>query len=188
MGDTIVADAGGSAKVLFVWDPNFSGIHGPVKTGLEGVVQGAGGTVSTLEISAANVGQSVPSRVISYLQSHPDITYLGFLVSDFNAGVAPALKAAGMSDKIKIVARAPQAANLVALQNGTEFAEVADENIGGGWRCTDAIIRLLSGTPVENDVKGWHQIFTKDNVTDTTKQPVTPGVPDSFLDAWKLTA
>jgi hypothetical protein len=188
MGDVIVADAGGPAQVLFVWDPNFSGIHGPVKTGLDTVVQGAGGSVSTLNISAANVGQSVPSQVVSYLQSHPSIKYLAFVVSDFEAGVVPALHAAGLADKVKIVSRAPEAANLVALKNGSELAQVADENIAGGWRCTDAMIRLLSGTPTENDVSGWHQIFVKDNVTETSQQPVTPGVPDSFVTAWKISS
>ena len=186
MGDVIVADAEGPAKVLWVWDPNFAGIHGPIKAGLDGVVKGAGGSVSTLEVSVANVGQSVPSQVVSYLQSHTDVKYIALAVSDFGAGVPAALAAAGLSDKVKIVARAPQAANLVALKEGKEFAEVADENVAGGWRCTDAIIRLLSGTPVENNVEGWHQIFVKHNVTDASKQPSTPGMPGSFLKAWKM--
>ena len=186
MGDVVVADAGGPTQTLWVWDPNFSEIHGPIKAGFENVVKGAGGSTSTLEVSVANVGQSVPSQVVSYLQAHPDITYVAFAVSDFEAGVIPALKSAGLSDKVKLVGRAPQGANLAALKNGEEFAEVADESSAAGWRATDAIVRILTKEPVENDVPGWRQIFTKDNVTQTSTVPVTPGLPDSFLTAWKV--
>jgi len=186
MGDVVVADAGGPAQALWVWDPNFAAIHGPIKTGFDSVVKGAGGSTSTLEVSVANVGQSVPSQVVSYLQGHPDIKYVVFGVSDFGAGVVPALKQAGLSDKVKLIGRAPQGANLLAVKNGDEFAEIADESAAAGWRATDAIVRLLTKTPVENDVPGWRQIFTKDNVTQTSTVPVTPGLPDSFLSAWKI--
>jgi Periplasmic binding protein domain len=187
MGDVVVANAKGPADTLFVWDPTFSGIHGPVKQGFTSVVEGAGGTVSVLQISAANVGQSVPGQVVSYLQQHTGVKYVAFVVSDFDAGVAPALKAAGLASRVKIISRAPEASNLVAVKDGQEFAEVADENIAGGWRSTDDMLRILSGEPIyQVDPSGWHQIFVKGDVTETSVAPPTPGVPDAFLKAWHL--
>jgi hypothetical protein len=187
MADVIVADAKGAANTLFVWDPTFSGIHGAVYNAYKQEIQAADGTVSVLQISIANVGQTVPSQVVSYLQQHPDIKYVAFSVSDFDAGVAPALAAAGLAGKVKIVSRAPEASNLLAVKDGQEFAEVADENIAGGWRSTDDMLRALSGEPVyQVDPSGWHQIFVQSNVTETTEAPPTPGVPQSFLKAWNL--
>jgi len=187
MADVIIADAKGPANVLWIWDPTFSGIHGPIKAAFDQVMQGAGGKVSTLQISVADVGQRVPGQVVNYLQQHPDIKYLAFSVSDFDAGVAPALAAAGLAGKVKIVTRAPQAANLLAVKDGQEFAEVADENIAGGWRSTDDMIRVLSGTPVDQvDPSGWHQIFVQGNITQTSTAPPTPGTPSSFLKAWHV--
>jgi ribose transport system substrate-binding protein len=187
MADVIVADAKGAASTLFVWDPTFSGIHGPVYNAFKQEIEAAGGTVSVMQISIASVGQGVPSQVVSYLQQHPGIKYVAFGVSDFDAGVAPALAGAGLAGKVKIVGRAPEASNLVAVKDGQEFAEVADENIAGGWRSTDDMLRVLSGDPIDQvDPSGWHQIFVESNVTETTQAPPTPGVPQSFLRAWNL--
>jgi hypothetical protein len=187
MADVIVADAKGPANTLWVWDPTFAGIHGPIKAAFTKEIEAAGGTVSVLQISVANVGQSVPGQVVDYLQTHPNINYVAFAVSDFDAGVAPALAAAGLAGKVKIVARAPEASNLVAVKDGQEFAEVADENIAGGWRSTDDMLRILTGERIVSvDPSGWHQVFVKSNVTETTEAPPTPGVPGSFLNAWKL--
>jgi hypothetical protein len=187
MADVVIADAKGAANTLFVWDPTFSGIHGPVYDAFQQGIVAAGGAVSVLQISIANVGQTVPSQVVSYLQQHPDIQYVAFVVSDFDAGVAPALAGAGLAAKVKIVSRAPEASNLLAVKDGQEFAEVADENIAGGWRSTDDMLRVLSGEPIDQiDPSGWHQIFVKSNVTQTTQAPPTPGVPQSFLKAWNL--
>ena len=187
MADVIVADAKGAANTLWVWDPTFSGIHGPVYNAFQQEIEAAGGTVSVLQISIANVGQTVPSQVVSYLQQHPDIKYVAFGVSDFDAGVAPALAGAGLAGKVKVVSRAPEASNLLAVKDGQEFAEVADENIAGGWRAADDMLRVLSAEPVyQIDPSGWRQIFVKSNVTETTEAPPTPGVPQSFLKAWNL--
>ena len=175
------------ANTLWVWDPTFSGIHGAIYGAFQQEIEAAGGSVSVLQISIANVGQTVPSQVVSYLQQHPDIKYVAFAVSDFDAGVGPALAGAGLAGKVKIVSRAPEASNLVAVKNGQEFAEVADENIAGGWRSTDDMLRVLAGEPVyQVDPSGWHQIFVQGNVTETAEAPPTPGVPQSFLKAWNL--
>ena len=187
MGDAVVADAKGPAHALWVWDPTFAGIHQPIKDAFTKVVASAGGSVSVLQISVANIGQSVPGQIVSYLQSNPSIKYVVFAVSDFDAGVAQALAGAGLASHVKIVARVPEASNLVALKSGQEFAEVADELAAGGWRTADDMVRILSGEPIyQVDPAGWHQIFTKSNVTETNGAPPTPGVPGAFLKAWHL--
>jgi hypothetical protein len=188
MGDVVVADAKGPANTVVVEDPSFDPILGPVVRGFTSRVKSASGSVDYLQISAANVGKSVPGQVVNYLQSHPNVEYVAFELSDFDAGVASAVQAAGFGAK-KIVSRAPQASNLAGVKSGSEFAEVGEEDACNGYRAVDGLIRLMEGVPLgafATDPSGWHQIFVKDNATETTSAPPTPGCPSAFLKAWHV--
>lgn len=58
-----------------------------------------------------------------------------------------------------------------------------------GWRVIDGLARLSLGeTPSDTwfEPGGWHQIFTTENITQTTEPPSTPGSPDAFLTAWGI--
>ena len=50
-------------------------------------------------------GQSIPGAVVSYLQSNPDTNYVVVSFDDMGLGVAEAIDAAGLGDKVKIVAQ-----------------------------------------------------------------------------------
>lgn len=182
MGAAVVADAGGPAKAVFVWDPN-AALMAPTKEGFEKQVTGAGGSVDVLKISNMDVGKAVPGQVASYLQAHPDVKYVAFAISDFSAGVPQALKGAGL-DGVKIISRSPHPTNLEDIKAGTEWAAVAEEDSAAGYRAVDALARILQDAPFEKAPEGWHQILTKDNVTDTSTAPATPGSPEAFLKAW----
>jgi hypothetical protein len=84
MGDAVVADSGGNAKTPFVWDPSTAALFDPVKKSYSDAVEG---------------------QVVSYLQSHPDVTYMAFSLSDEATGVPQAIAAAGLSGKVKVVSR-----------------------------------------------------------------------------------
>jgi hypothetical protein len=75
------------------------------------------------------------------------------------------------------------------VKGGSEFAEVGEEDACNGYRAVDGLIRLMEGVPLgpfATDPSGWHQIFVKDNVTETTSAPPTPGCPSAFLKAWHV--
>lgn len=189
MGDVIVSDADGGTKVAFITDPTLGATLKPVRAALSRVVSGAGGSVADLEISLTGVGKDVPGQVVNYVRSHPDVKYLAFSLSDFATGVPQALQAAGVADKVKIVSRAPQATNLANIKDGTEFASVGEEVSANGYRAVDDLIRLKMGlTPPDPNPVGWHQIFVKSNVTQTSQVPATPGVPEAFYSAWHVSS
>lgn len=185
MGDSVVADANGAAKTVFVWDPNSARVFQPVKDNFEKQVEAGGGSVDVLTVSTQETGKAVPGQVVSYLQAHPDVKYVAFTTADFIAGVPPALAGAGLSD-VKLLSRYPVKDNIENLKDGSEWLEVGEEGSGSGYRCVDALARILGAADFDAQPVGWHQIFTKDNVADMSGDPTPPGVPQVYLDAWHL--
>jgi hypothetical protein len=185
MGDVVAANAGGPTTALFVWDPSLSNTLTPVKNGFTSTATPAGVQVDTLNVSIADVGQAVPSEIVTYLQAHPDVKYLVMSLADFNEGVPQALQAVGLEKSVKIVSRAPEGGDLAQIKSGEQFASVAEEVGSAGYRAVDDVIRLVSGgKPVDADPAGWHQIMVSSNITEITGPQPTPGVPDVFYAAW----
>jgi hypothetical protein len=188
MGDVVVADAKGAADTGFITDPSLKPQFGPVQDQFTKSVKAAGGKVSVLQVSSQGIGKTIPAAVVSFVQRHPEIKYLAFALNDFTVGVPEALKAAGVAAKVKIVSRAPQLPNLKAIADGDQYAAVADEDVAGGLRGLDGLARALVGDPLDPCCRfpdGWHQIYRK-NTVDPSKPSATPGVPDSFLKAWRI--
>jgi hypothetical protein len=188
MGDAVVADAKGPASTVFVWDPSFAVDWSPVKNGYTSAVTAAGGTVNVLQVSNANIGKTIPSQIVSYVQAHPSTRYVALAVGDYAAGLAPALSAAGLTGKVKIISRAANATNLADIKDGTEWASIGEENSAAGYRAVDQLIRLMMGIPLGNlaDPAGWHQIYIQGNVTQTTSAPEPPGYPAVYAKAWRV--
>jgi hypothetical protein len=188
MGNVVVSDAGGAAKTVFITDPELKLQFGPVQTEFAKVVGAAGGSVGGLNVRTQDIGRTIPTAVVSYVQRHPDVKYLVFALNDLTAGVPEALRGAGLLDKVKIISRAPQQANLKAIADGDQYAAVADEDAAAVWRAFDALARIEVGDPLSAGLRypdGWHQIFRK-NTVDPSKPLTTPGVPGAFLTAWHV--
>ncbi|WP_084144730.1 sugar ABC transporter substrate-binding protein [Amycolatopsis jejuensis] len=188
MAQSVVADAHGPANSVFVWDPSFAGVWGPIKDAYEGVLKGAGSTPGVLEVSNANIGKTVPSQIVSYLQANPDTKYVALAVVDYNAGLDSALRAAGLLNKVKIISRAANPAALKAINDGTQWASVGLELASSGYRCLDQLARLMMGVPLGDkvDQAGWEQIYVKGNVTQTSAQPEAPDYERVYQTAWHV--
>ncbi|TYB48212.1 sugar ABC transporter substrate-binding protein [Actinomadura chibensis] len=187
MGQAVVADADGPVKSVFVWDPSFTGSWGPIKDAYQKVLKGAGRPAGVLEVSNANIGKTVPSQIVSYLQAHPGTRYVALAVVDYNAGLDAALRAAGLAGKVKILSRAADAASLKAIQAGTQWASIGLELGAAGYRAIDQLIRLMTGVPLGDraDAAGWQQIYVKGNVTQTSDKPEPPDYARTYLTAWR---
>lgn len=187
MADAIIHDAQGSASTAFITDPSVPAWVAP-RLAYTKAIDAAGGSVADIDVSVSEVGKQIPSQVVTYVQSHPQVKYLAFVDADLDAGVSQALQAAGLAKQVKIVSSGPNPADLVALKQGTELAEVAEETAGTGWRAIDQLARLSEGLSLGSELNpaGWHQILVGSNVTETTSTPVPPGVPGAFLKAWHV--
>lgn len=187
MGDTVVNDHGEGAKAVFITDPSLA-VWLPTQHEFTKVVEGAGGEVEVLDVEAAQIGKTIPTQVTSYVQSHPEVEYLTFALSDLAAGVPQALESSGLNEQVKILSRAPQAVNLENIKSGVEWASVADEDTAVGYRSVDQLARILAGEELGElaNPAGWAQIFTSESVTQTKEVPQPPGFPAVFREAWHL--
>lgn len=188
MGDAVVNDAGGAANTVFIWDPSIATVIGSVKDAFTSVVTGGGGSVAVLDVSFADIGKAIPSQVVSYVQSHPNVKYLAFAVADAATGVPQALQAAGLSKQVKLISRAPSATTMSDIKSGAQWASVGEENAAGGYRAIDLFARMSLNVELGElrDTPGWHQIFTQSNLPASAGAPSTPGSPQTFLTAWHL--
>lgn len=183
IGDSIVVDAKGAAKAVFVSDPTLAFLD-PEKVAVKKELTAAGGSLDVLDISGAEIGKAVPTQITSYLQSHPDVKYVVFPNADFGLGLPQALKAAGL--RVKIASFAPNAADLKDIKDGNQWISVAVEVEASGYRAIDTMARMLEGSHFDPLPVGYHQILNKDNITQTSVSPATPGSPDQFFKAWHV--
>jgi ribose transport system substrate-binding protein len=183
IGDSIIVDAKGAAKAVFVSDPTLEFLD-PERVGLKKQLTAAGGSVDYLKISAGEIGKAVPTQITSYLQSHSDVKYVVFPNADFGLGLPQALKAAGLSTKI--ASFAPNPADLKDIKEGKQWISVAVEVDASGYRAIDIMARILEGSKFDALPVGYHRVLTKDNVTQTAEAPPTPGSPEAYFKAWHV--
>ncbi len=122
MADWLIANSGGHANVVYV--------DLPLYPSLVGQGQGAqaefakvcpGCSFATLPVSVTQLGAGqLPAAIVAYLRSHPSVNYLYLSFQDLDAGVAAAIRAAGLAGKVKIVGTEGQAAQLQEVVNGQE--------------------------------------------------------------------
>ncbi len=101
-------------------------------------------TVEKLPLTVEDLGEGKgPAKVVAFLQTHPEITYLNFSFVDLTTGVPEALKAAGMTN-IQIVGQALSESEFIVeqIQNGGIPAWVAQAIDYQSWLMVDAMARI----------------------------------------------
>ena len=144
MADWMTVDSGGSAKILAVTIPSY-----PILTAQVDAVKAelgkncAGCKLDKLEVTVNDLaGGAVPQNVTSYLQAHPDINYVYFTYNGLEGGVPAALKAAGLTDKVKLVGMQGNQPQFAEVANGTSAAWSALPEELAMWTMTDQMARL----------------------------------------------
>jgi ribose transport system substrate-binding protein len=98
---------------------------------------------------------AVPKKLVAYLQTHPNVNYIDFSFADLLTGSQQALKAAGLSSRVKIVGQAlgsgPQV--IKSIKDGSVAAWVAQPNTYQSWLMVDAMARLSLGVPLSEERK-----------------------------------
>jgi ribose transport system substrate-binding protein len=164
----VVADSNGTAQVAMVSVSAYP-ILGEFVTGFKTALKEWCPTkcsVTDLDQQATDVGTKTPTSIVSALQRNPKIGYAVFSFGDLTIGVQAALKAASLSDKVKIAGETATAANLQAVKDGTELAWVGFAAPVLGWRTIDAMARAVNGDDMgpANETPLPSQVITKENV------------------------
>jgi ribose transport system substrate-binding protein len=146
VGRWIINDSGGEANVVAVTIPQFPVLNTEtdwLEANLERLCQAC--SLDQLDLTVDDVaGGAVSSKLIAFLQSHPDVDYVYFTFNDLSRGVPSALEAAGFGDKVKLVGAAGDAAIMKTIGSGQDAWTIAP-NVYSAWVMVDAMARLATG-------------------------------------------
>ena len=148
-GRWVARDSGGKANVVAVSIPQFTAlvtITDWFKHNFTRSARAASSTSSTSR-STTSARDASASKVVAYLQSHPDINYVLFTFADLAAGSAQAIRAAGLSSKVKLIG-AVENASIVKGVPATYKAWTLSPNEYMGMVMVDAAARLSVGEPL----------------------------------------
>lgn len=143
--DWIAARSNGDAKVLYVTAPEFTSLEktlGAFRTQLTAVCPKC--SMEVVPVKTTDIGRGVPSRVVSYLQAHPDVKYVTFGFGDLIAGVPQAIKGAGLSG-ISLTTTAGGALNFQEIRSGGQDADLTVHWEPASWQLMDAVARATTG-------------------------------------------
>jgi len=150
-------------------------------------IEAAGGSVTPIEVNQAGAGTTIPGEIVSFLQTHPNIKYLGIAHDSFLTGIPDAVLAANLPLP-KVVGLDPAEENFEMIRDGRQFGSVLSDLRMLHWDVVDLFARVSVDTP-EDQMNRLIQssviIVTKDNVEDAYDiRGGFPGVPDSYIAAW----
>lgn len=183
----VVSDSGGKANAVYV---NISAFRILAKVG-ETFTAGmkkycSSCTADNLDIPLTALGKDAPDRIVSYLRSHPKVNYIALSVSDaLGAALPAALKAAGLSDKVKIVGQGGGSQNFSDLKAGAIEALVPTDTYAYDYLMVDALARKWAGVPLA-DTGPQFWLVKKDTApADTSKAfPLVTDTDAQFKKLW----
>jgi ribose transport system substrate-binding protein len=190
LADFFISDSKGKGNIVIE--------HVPAYPILEGFTDGFQAEVKALcpdcKVKIQNItipdltAGKVPSVMVSALRSTPDADYVGFDVGPFAAGIDPALAAAGMTDKVKVIGEAADEAAISALKTGKQTAWTGFDPVYSTYVMMDAMFRDSLGMPIDQKKSGIQttQILTKDNVGDITSWSEPKDALDQFKKLWQM--
>jgi ribose transport system substrate-binding protein len=145
----------------------------------------AGCDFGTMDIALTDLGKGVPDKIVSYLRAHPDVNYVVLSVGDALApGLSAALRAAGLADKVKIVAQGLGIAEFQEVRQGTIVGGVPFDFVTIDWLMMDSIARTFAKVPVKLTAPPFW-LVTKSNVPSTSGIfPIVADYKPQFLKVW----
>ncbi len=182
----------GHANIVFVNDPDFPVLTSLMLADRKAVSQYCSScTYNVLNVSTSQlISGAIPSVVVSYLQSHPNVNTLRFAIGAMTGGVAQAISTAGLHPNLIIDGSDPEQTNFAALVTGTEQAWVGLPRAASAWYDVDAMARYSLGMSLKPDSTGLMpaQIITKSNVQRPAPSDYVPfpTYPSQFKKLWHV--
>lgn len=130
-------------------------------------------TTDKLDVPATSIGNDLPTRISTYLQSHPDVNWVVNGFADMSVGVPAALKSAGVGDDVKFIGINNNPTTAGYLKSGQS---IVAEHIYGYpelmWRSIDFLIRTVNGESTDPSTAQTypHWVVTKDTIPSTTDE------------------
>jgi ribose transport system substrate-binding protein len=195
MADHLAVDSGGTANILAVTIPSYPILNAQTDAMREQLAKNCPGCeLNLLEVSVNDLaGGAVPQRISSYLQTDPDVDHLFFTYNGLETGVHPALKSAGLLERVKLVGTQGGQAQMAGMVNGTSQAWTALSQELAMWTMADQMARLSADAwSLEDERKAAIPPFYLVTTTEAAKEiegekdgwPGPAGFKDTFKKLW----
>jgi len=139
------------------------------------------------------VAGEVPNQIVSEIQRNPDTDFVILALGDMSTGLDAALRAAGLTDQVRVGGESAGTANIEALRQGTQHVYTGFAGLPHGWHRADALARIFNGDPLDPNIDSFlpTQLLTPDNVGDAPLDDdgYYVGVEkfrDQFQELWQL--
>lgn len=190
LANWMVADSNGKANVA-VYNLGTYPVLNLVASGISNRLKATCGgcAYATQNITVTSIGTTLPSQVVNYLRAHPSVNYVAFTFGDMTLGLATAMKAAGLSSKVKVVTQHASAADLQDVKSGAQAVNLPEPDLQIGWYMVDAAIRFVEHAPMPNGAYEHipTNFLTKANLKSVTAPYVSdPNYVSEFLKLWHL--
>jgi ribose transport system substrate-binding protein len=175
----VVADSGGEANAVYVNVSAFAilaAVRDTFEQRYKELCSSCG--FDSIDIPFSSLGKDAPDRIVSYLRSHPDVNYVVLAESGSTApGLTAAMRAAGLTDKVKIVGQGGNEAVYNELKSGNILAVVPSALYSYDYAMLDALARKFAGVPVEETPPEFW-LMDQEGAPDTLTGPAFPIVED----------
>jgi ribose transport system substrate-binding protein len=139
-----------------------------------------------LEVPATAVGKDAAQRILNWVRGKSNVKYVILSTDAMALGLPPALKSAGLADRVKLVSLFPSAVSIPLLKTGQMDAALATDDGASSWDTVDAVARLAAGESAAQPTSPNSvplALITRDNVESAL--PDGPaGWQQDFLKLW----
>ena len=142
-------------------------------------------TFDALDLPGDSIGTTLPSTVVAYLTTHPDVNYLVLGMGSMLLGLPEALEEAGLD--VKIVANFPNEVMLQQMRDGIIDGIIMLQQADSMWQMVDALARFYAGESVEPSMAPspvW--ALTAETADQLTAEPyaLVEGYQDQYKALW----
>lgn len=183
---SVIVDSGGKGKALFIATPQFPSLV-QAQNEFGSYLSANCSTCSSdhVDVAAADLSSgAIPTKVVGYLRSHPDVKYVISGFDDEFAALPAAIKQAGLTG-VKLIGKNPTATSIGYLKAGDEAYALTFPGQESMWLLADALARTFAGGDVSPDkVDLPVQVITGKDVNDSTTPPTIPNYQEQFKQLW----
>lgn len=189
--DFAIMHSGGNAHVLIFGDNEFPG----EVTRVQGMRDEFAAlcpdcTVTFQDTQVAKLATDLGSLAQTLLRRDPSINYVLPTYDAQAVYIVPALKQAGLADRVRVIGSDAVTSNLDwTAQNDVQIADVGEPDVWTGWAAVDEMARAMLGKPRVDETIPL-RMFTADNLQglDTKDEDVLFGghFRDEYMKLWGL--
>lgn len=152
IGQAIACKGEGEAHLLAMNDAEYASVGLFIESAVEEVEKCSGcEVVETVETNASQVQSQIPGETVNDIRTNPEIDSVLTGYDPVAVFQIPALKAAGLLDKVKLYSEYGDEQNLEFIRNGEQEATVAVPYEWSGWAAVDEMLRAMNEAKLVNE-------------------------------------